>query len=121
MPTKKSDFVERVENAATEAVLDVAVSTLTRAVTRAVSSLCAPHQQDAHDAAAEQAGRVPQVLALDAFCRFEFGAKNFDASAGFRSWCRTRHLHQTRLSEVEWRRFLAEFESSPVGRKDQRT
>jgi hypothetical protein len=111
MPTKKSDFVERVESAAIEAVLDVAVT----ALASAVNSLCAPHQQDAHDAAAEQAGRVTQVLALDAFCRFEFGSKNFDASAGFRSWCRTRHLHQTRLPEVEWRRFLAEFESSPVG------
>lgn len=61
----------------------------------------------------EALGEAPQLLALDAFCRFKFGGKNFDQSAGFIAHCRLRKMRK--LPMAEWEVALESFMTRKVG------
>lgn len=74
-----------------------------------------PEQAAIHAAAAEKAGAVTQVLALDAFCRFRFGGKNFDQSAGFKRWVKLEGKAGARLPENEWNTLLEKFQNRRIG------
>lgn len=74
-----------------------------------------PEQAAVNAAVVEKAGAVVQQIALDAFCLFKFGSKNFDQSAGFKRWCSGKGLHTTRFPEAKWASLFDEFQNRRIG------
>lgn len=74
-----------------------------------------PEQLAVNAAAIEKAGAVAQQIALDAFCLFKFGSKNFDQSAGFKRWCGGKGLRTTRFPEAKWASLFDEFQNRRIG------
>lgn len=84
-------------------------------VVEAVKDALHPEQIAVLEAAAEKAGAVTQMVALDAFCRFKFGGKNFDQAAGFKRWVKGQKKHLARLPESTWTSLLEEFQNKRIG------
>lgn len=74
-----------------------------------------PEQRAILEAAAEKVGAIAQTVALDAFCRFRFGGKNFDQAAGFKRWIKGQKLHLSRMPESEWAALLEKFMNRRIG------
>lgn len=80
---------------------------------KAVEPQMSEEQKAVLEARDEKATPAPQQIALDAFCRFKFGGKNFDQSAGFASYAKRKRF--ARCSREMWESLLSDFQNRAIG------
>lgn len=85
-------------------------------MTKADEEVAAPVNPEAAAIAAaraEQEAPAPQLVGVDAFVRFTFGAKNIDQSAAFLRWARKNNHRKCTVEQ--WRELLTAFQNKPIG------